>query len=59
MFRGKEIQKAESVKSFCAKEQELLKERTPTCGYEHPGRVNRLHPVPVGFRKDGKQKQPC
>lgn len=56
MFRGKEIRKAESVKSFCAKEQEILKERTRLCGWEHPGRVNRLHPVPVSSRKDGEQK---
>lgn len=33
---GKEIQKAESVRSFRAKEQEILKERTLTCVYEHP-----------------------
>lgn len=34
--QGKEIQKAESVKSFCAKEQEILKERTLMCVYERP-----------------------
>lgn len=26
-------------------------------GSAHPGRVNRLHPVPVGFRRDGNKSK--